>query len=96
MIPASTGAAKAVSLVIPELKKFDGIAVRVPTPNVSLVDVVMEVERPSVEGSTRTEERSKWRVQGILLFSGHWSHRTSEALALFDRHAEYTKVLNGT
>src|SRR5436305_397855 len=46
MIPTSTGAAKAVSLVLPELKgKFDGISVRVPTPNVSLVNVVIEVER---------------------------------------------------
>lgn len=46
MIPTSTGAAAAVALVIPELKgKFDGLAVRVPTANVSLVDVVMEVEQ---------------------------------------------------
>ena len=46
MVPTKTGAAAAVSLVIPELKgKFDGLAVRVPTPTVSLVDVVMEVER---------------------------------------------------
>ncbi len=46
MIPTKTGAAAAVALVIPELKnKFDGLAVRVPTPDVSLVDVVMEVER---------------------------------------------------
>ncbi len=46
MIPTKTGAAAAVSLVLPELKgKFDGLAVRVPTPNVSLVDVVMELER---------------------------------------------------
>lgn len=46
MIPTSTGAAAAVALVIPELKgKFDGLAVRVPTPNVSLVDAVMEVEK---------------------------------------------------
>ena len=46
MIPTSTGAAAAVALVIPELKgKFDGLAVRVPTPNVSLVDAVMEVEQ---------------------------------------------------
>ncbi len=45
MIPTKTGAAAAVSLVIPELKgKFDGLAVRVPTPTVSLVDAVMEVE----------------------------------------------------
>lgn len=46
MIPTSTGAAKALSLVIPALKgKLDGLAVRVPTPNVSLVDFVCEVER---------------------------------------------------
>jgi glyceraldehyde 3-phosphate dehydrogenase len=46
MIPTKTGAAAAVSLVIPELKgKFDGLAVRVPTPNVSLVDLVVEVEQ---------------------------------------------------
>ena len=52
MIPTSTGAAKAVALVLPELKgKFDGISVRVPTPNVSLVDVVMDVEK-----QTSTEE----------------------------------------
>jgi glyceraldehyde 3-phosphate dehydrogenase len=47
IIPTTTGAAKAVSLVIPELKgKFDGIALRVPTPTVSLVDFVAEVEKP--------------------------------------------------
>jgi glyceraldehyde 3-phosphate dehydrogenase len=46
MIPTTTGAAKALSEVMPELKgKMDGIAVRVPTPNVSLVDVVFEVEK---------------------------------------------------
>jgi len=47
MIPTSTGAAAAVSLVVPELAgKFDGMAVRVPTPTVSLVDFVATVERP--------------------------------------------------
>jgi glyceraldehyde 3-phosphate dehydrogenase len=46
MIPTSTGAAKALYLVIPELKgKIDGIAIRVPTPNVSLIDLSVEVER---------------------------------------------------
>ena len=46
MIPTTTGAAKAVSLVLPELKgKLDGLAIRVPTPNVSLVDLVCEVEK---------------------------------------------------
>ncbi|MEJ2057078.1 MAG: type I glyceraldehyde-3-phosphate dehydrogenase [Desulfofustis sp.] len=51
MIPTKTGAAAAVSLVIPELKgKFDGLAVRVPTPTVSLVDAVMEVEKETTVG----------------------------------------------
>lgn len=46
MIPTTTGAAKAVSLVMPELKgKLDGMAIRVPTPNVSLVDLVVDVEK---------------------------------------------------
>src|SRR5712675_2452170 len=47
MIPTSTGAAKAVALVLPELKgKFDGISVRVPTPNVSVVDLTVMTEKP--------------------------------------------------
>jgi glyceraldehyde 3-phosphate dehydrogenase len=47
MIPTTTGAAKATSLVIPEVKgKIDGIAIRVPTPDVSFVDLVVEVDRP--------------------------------------------------
>jgi uncharacterized protein (DUF1501 family) len=52
MIPTSTGAAKAVGLVLPELKgKLDGVAIRVPTPNVSVVDLVFEAKR-----STTVEE----------------------------------------
>jgi glyceraldehyde 3-phosphate dehydrogenase len=48
MIPTTTGAAKATSLVIPEVKgKIDGIAIRVPTPDVSLTDLTVEVERPT-------------------------------------------------
>src|SRR5437763_17002495 len=48
MIPTSTGAAKALGLVLPELKgKFDGISVRVPTPNVSLVDLTFRTEKPT-------------------------------------------------
>ncbi len=47
MIPTSTGAAKAIGLVLPELKgKLDGLAIRVPTPNVSVVDLVAEVSKP--------------------------------------------------
>ncbi|MBI1803592.1 MAG: type I glyceraldehyde-3-phosphate dehydrogenase [Ignavibacteriae bacterium] len=50
MIPTSTGAAKAIGLVIPELKgKMDGVAVRVPTPNVSLVDLVIEANRETTK-----------------------------------------------
>ena len=46
MIPTTTGAARAIGLVIPELKgKLDGLAIRVPTPNVSLVDLTVEVEK---------------------------------------------------
>ena len=54
MIPTTTGAATALSLVIPELKgKFDGYSVRVPTPTVSLIDFTAELERPaSVQAST--------------------------------------------
>ena len=49
MIPTTTGAAKAVSLVLPELKgKLDGLAVRVPTPNVSLVDLVVVTEKDNL------------------------------------------------
>jgi glyceraldehyde 3-phosphate dehydrogenase len=48
MIPTTTGAAKATSLVIPEVKgKIDGISIRVPTPDVSLVELTVEVERPT-------------------------------------------------
>ncbi|BCO10173.1 glyceraldehyde-3-phosphate dehydrogenase [Desulfolithobacter dissulfuricans] len=58
MIPTRTGAAAAVALVIPELKnKFDGLAVRVPTPDVSLVDAVMEVERETTVAEVNTALR---------------------------------------
>jgi glyceraldehyde 3-phosphate dehydrogenase len=48
MIPTSTGAAKAIYLAVPELKgKLDGVAIRVPTPNVSLVDLTVELAKPA-------------------------------------------------
>lgn len=69
MIPTSTGAAKAISLVIPELKgKLDGLAVRVPTPNVSLVDLVCEVET-DVDISAINQaliKASEGRLKGVL------------------------------
>ncbi len=50
MIPTSTGAAKAIGLVIPELKgKMNGIAIRVPTPDVSIVDLTVELEKPATK-----------------------------------------------
>jgi len=66
MIPTKTGAAAAVSLVIPELKgKFDGLAVRVPTPTVSLVDAVMEVEKETtVEEVNQTLKEAANRYLG--------------------------------
>jgi glyceraldehyde 3-phosphate dehydrogenase len=56
IIPTTTGAAKAVALVLPEIKgKLDGMAIRVPTPNVSLIDLVVEVEKnTSVEEVNQT------------------------------------------
>jgi len=72
MIPTSTGAAKAIALVIPELKgKFDGISVRVPTPNVSLVDVVMNVERSTSaeEVNQALKDAANGPLKGILAFS---------------------------
>jgi len=49
MIPTTTGAARAVSLVLPELSgKLNGLAIRVPTPNISIVDLVANIEKTGV------------------------------------------------
>ncbi|HEV7239850.1 MAG TPA: type I glyceraldehyde-3-phosphate dehydrogenase [Thermoanaerobaculia bacterium] len=72
MIPTSTGAAQAVGLVLPELKgKFDGISVRVPTPNVSLVDLTFETEKAtSVEEINQVvREAANGELKGILAYS---------------------------
>jgi glyceraldehyde 3-phosphate dehydrogenase len=69
MIPTTTGAAKALALVIPDLKgKFDGLSVRVPTPTVSLVDFVAEVEKPVTTDELRAAFRaaSEGSLKGIL------------------------------
>jgi glyceraldehyde 3-phosphate dehydrogenase len=69
MIPTTTGAATAVALVLPELKgKLDGLAIRVPTPNVSLVDLVVEVEKEtSVDGvNAALKKASQGELKGIL------------------------------
>jgi glyceraldehyde 3-phosphate dehydrogenase (phosphorylating) len=72
MIPTSTGAAKATALVLPELEgKLDGMAIRVPTPDVSVVDLVAEVdEDTSVEAvNAAFEEAADGSLKGILAFS---------------------------
>ncbi len=69
MIPTTTGAAKAVSLVIPDLKgKFDGFAVRVPTPTVSLVDFVATVEKETTKDEliAMFEAAANGPMKGIL------------------------------
>ncbi len=69
MIPTTTGAAKAVSLVIPDLKgKFDGFAVRVPTPTVSLVDFVANVEKSTTKDELLAafDEAAANRMKNIL------------------------------
>ncbi|MDP2681515.1 MAG: type I glyceraldehyde-3-phosphate dehydrogenase [Deltaproteobacteria bacterium] len=72
MIPTTTGAAKAVSLVIPELKgKLDGIAVRVPVPTVSLVDLVAELQKDvtEVDVNNAMKKAADGRLKGILQYS---------------------------
>jgi glyceraldehyde 3-phosphate dehydrogenase len=71
MIPTTTGAAKAVSLVLPQLKgKLDGMAIRVPTPNVSLVDLVVELEKPASVGRVNAalKTAAEGPLKGILEF----------------------------
>ncbi|MFH1889006.1 MAG: type I glyceraldehyde-3-phosphate dehydrogenase [Candidatus Omnitrophota bacterium] len=72
MIPTSTGAAKAISLVIPELKgKLDGFAIRVPTPNVSLVDLTCSMSKKLTveEINAALKEAAEGKLKGILGFT---------------------------
>lgn len=100
MIPTSTGAAKAVALVLPELKgKFDGISVRVPTPNVSLVDVVIEVNKDTTteEVNKALKDAANEELEGILAFSEEplvsSDFKQNSNSSIVD--AEYTKVIGG-
>jgi glyceraldehyde 3-phosphate dehydrogenase len=102
MIPTSTGAARAVGLVLPELKgKLDGTAIRVPTPNVSLVDLTIEAKKKTtVEAVNEAMVRAAKgnRLKGILevndapLVSSDFNH--SSASSTFDLGE--TQVLDGT
>lgn len=71
MIPTSTGAAKAIGLVIPELKgKMDGVAIRVPTPNVSVVDLTCEIQKDATKEEVNAvfKEYSQGKMKGILQY----------------------------
>ena len=72
LIPTTTGAAKALALVIPELQgKFDGLALRVPTPTVSIVDFVAQVEKATTkeELNGAFKKAAEGRLKGILGYS---------------------------
>jgi len=100
MIPTTTGAAKAVSLVIPELKgRLDGMAIRVPTPNVSVVDLTAELSKSATpeEINAAMRKASEGPMKGILqyvdepLVSVDFNH--DPASSSFD--ALSTKVIAG-
>ncbi|MEH2292032.1 type I glyceraldehyde-3-phosphate dehydrogenase [Nostoc sp.] len=72
IVPTSTGAAKAVALVIPELRgKLNGVALRVPTPNVSMVDFVVQVEKRTIteEVNQALKDAAEGSLKGILEYS---------------------------
>ncbi|MDO7787578.1 type I glyceraldehyde-3-phosphate dehydrogenase [Desulforamulus aquiferis] len=72
IIPTTTGAAKAVALVLPELKgRLNGFAMRVPTPNVSVVDLVVELAKSTTaeEVNTVLQEAAEGNLKGIMAFS---------------------------
>jgi glyceraldehyde 3-phosphate dehydrogenase len=101
IIPTSTGAARAVGLVIPELRgKLDGIAMRVPTCDVSVVDLVAEVEREATAEQVNEafEKAAAGPLRGILRVSNEplvsVDFRSDPHSAIVD--AENTKVLAGT
>ena len=72
MIPTTTGAAKAVGLVLPDLKgKLNGFSMRVPTPDVSVVDLVAEIEKKATveEINAALKEAAEGKMKGILGYS---------------------------
>jgi glyceraldehyde 3-phosphate dehydrogenase len=100
MIPTSTGAAKAVGLVLPELKgKLDGVAIRVPTPNVSVVDLVFEAARDTSvqEVNAAIREAADGPLKGILGYterpnvSADFNHDPHSSIF----HMDQTKVMEG-
>lgn len=101
MIPTSTGAAKAVGLVLPELKgKLDGMAVRVPTPNVSMVDLTCNLNKAVTEEEVNMamKEAAEGDMKGILQYVEEElvsiDFNGNPHSSIFD--APLTKVINGT
>ena len=101
MIPTSTGAAKAVGLVLPELKGLlDGVAIRVPTPNVSVVDFTFIAKRSTTveEINDAIRAASNGRLKGILgytdekLVSHDFNHDSHSSVF----HTEQTRVMDDT
>ncbi|HLA76392.1 MAG TPA: type I glyceraldehyde-3-phosphate dehydrogenase, partial [Vicinamibacteria bacterium] len=100
MIPTSTGAAKAIYLAIPELKgKLDGVAIRVPTPNVSLVDLTVELGKPATaeEINGAFDKAASGSMKGVLAVSRlelvSLDFRGNPASSIVD--APLTKVVDG-
>jgi glyceraldehyde 3-phosphate dehydrogenase len=100
IIPTSTGAAKAIGLVLPELKgKLDGISLRVPTPNVSVVDLTAEIEKSTTKAEINEvmKAAAEGPLKGILQFSEEplvsIDFRGNPHSSILD--APYTAVLEG-
>lgn len=101
MIPTSTGAAKAVGLVLPELNgKLDGVAIRVPTPNVSVVDLTFTASRETTveEINDAIRAAANGPLKGVLgytdkkLVSSDFNHDPHSSIF----HTDQTKVMDGT
>jgi glyceraldehyde 3-phosphate dehydrogenase len=101
MIPTSTGAAKAIGLVLPELQgKLDGVAIRVPTPNVSVIDLKIVAKKATTkeEINDAIKRASQQELKGILSFTNDpnvsidFNHDPSSSTFAMDQ----TKVQNGT
>jgi glyceraldehyde 3-phosphate dehydrogenase len=101
LIPTSTGAAKAIGLVLPELKgRLDGVSIRVPTPNVSVIDLKIVAKRPTdaKEINDAMKRASEQQLKGILGYTTHpnvsidFNHDPHSSTF----HMDQTKVQNGT
>jgi glyceraldehyde-3-phosphate dehydrogenase (NAD(P)) len=100
IVPTTTGAAKAVGLVLPELSgKLNGIALRVPTPNVSVVDLVVQVQKSTIaeEVNLALKEAANTYLKGVLEYNElelvSSDYRSNDASSIVD--ANLTMVMGG-